>query len=99
ITVLVDHGANIDAKDLRNQTPLMWAAARNNADAVKVLIAHGADVNARTPKKDFPASRPSVFDAAAPTGFTPLLFAVRAGSTGAARALLDAGANVNDTVS
>jgi ankyrin repeat protein len=41
----------------------------------------------------------SVFLSPPPTGFTALLFAVRAGSMDATRALLDAGADVNDALS
>ena len=40
-----------------------------------------------------------MFSVPAPTGFSPLLFAVRAGSIDAVRVLLDAGANVNDVLS
>src|SRR5204862_2941675 len=41
----------------------------------------------------------SVFSSPSPTGFTALLFAVRAGSIQATKALLDAGADVNDMLS
>src|SRR5207342_300293 len=41
----------------------------------------------------------STITTAPPTAFTPLLFAVRAGSLDAVRLLLDAGANVNDLLS
>ena len=37
IKLLVAHGANANGRDARGQTALMWAAARNNADAVKLL--------------------------------------------------------------
>src|SRR5262249_1747432 len=42
-----DHGADPNAKD-RNQgeTPLMFAAGYGRADAVKALVARGADLNA-----------------------------------------------------
>jgi uncharacterized protein len=57
----------------------MWAAAENNADAVKVLLEAGADIKAR--------SKGGVF--------TPFLFAVRAGHIATARVLLDAGAEID----
>jgi uncharacterized protein len=43
-------GANVNAREKSNgQTALMWAAARNNAEAIKVLIEAGADVQATAP--------------------------------------------------
>ena len=98
VRVLLAQGADPDAREtLRGQTALMWAAARNNASVVRVLAEVGADVHART---DNPSSgRGRTFASAPATGFTPLLFAVRAGHLDAARVLLDAGADSNDTVS
>jgi ankyrin repeat protein len=52
----LDEGVPVDLR-VRNKggngswgdtTPLMWAAARGQADALKFLIQHGADVNAQT---------------------------------------------------
>ena len=41
--------AKIDAREkLRGTTALMWAAANSNTDAVRLLIAKGADINARS---------------------------------------------------
>ena len=99
VRLLLEHGADPDARDeYSRQTALMWAAARNNAGAIEALIEHGADVHARTPRRD-PAPGGSYFSSPSATGFTALLFAVRAGQLDATRELLDAGANVNDTVS
>ncbi len=100
LRVLLARGAQVNARDTKGQTPLMWAAARNNADAVRLLVEAGADLTART--NNPPSGRVAqmtVFLSPPPTGFTALLFAVRAGSLSAARALLDAGARVNDTLS
>ena len=100
LKTLIAHGAQLNTRDARGQSPLMWAAARNNADAVRLLIEAGADLQVRTNNK--PAGRAaqmSVFLSPQPTGFTALLFAVRAGSLDAVKALLDAGANVNDALS
>ena len=95
---LLARGADPNAREeLRGQTALMWAAARNNAPVVHLLAEVGADIHART---DNPSPvRGRTFASAPPTGFTPLLFAVRGGHLDAARVLLDAGANVNDAVS
>ena len=47
--VLLDHGAEVNAKEtLRGTTPLMWAADEGHAPAIKLLIEHGADIKARS---------------------------------------------------
>jgi ankyrin repeat protein len=47
--VLVDHGANVNAKEtIRGTTPLMWAADEGHAPAIQYLIQHGADIKARS---------------------------------------------------
>ncbi len=47
--VLIDHGADVNAKEtLRGTTPLMWAADEGHAPAIKLLIDHGADIKARS---------------------------------------------------
>src|SRR6185295_605422 len=49
IAALIDGGANVNAKENdRLQTPLIFAAANNRLDAVKLLIARGADPNVAT---------------------------------------------------
>ena len=98
VRVLLARGADPNAREsLRGQTALMWAAANNNAAAIHVLAEQGADLHART---DNPSRSPGRgFSSAPATGFTPLLFAVRGGHLDAVQVLLDAGADVNDTVS
>jgi ankyrin len=47
ITVLLDHKADVNATDqLRGTTALMWAAEQSHPEAMKVLIARGANVSA-----------------------------------------------------
>jgi ankyrin repeat protein len=100
LKTLVEAGADVNAKDERGQTALMWAAARNNAAAIRTLIESGADLKIRTNNPSSGGGRGnSVFNSPAPTGFTALLFAVRAGSLDAVRTLLDGGADVNDSLS
>ena len=38
----------MNAHGTRGQTALMWAVAQKHPDVVKVLLAHGANVNARS---------------------------------------------------
>ena len=98
VRILLDQGADPDLQEASSgQTALMWAAANNNAAAIRLLTEHGADVNTKTDNPSRSASR--TFAYAPPTGFSALMFAVRAGHIDASRALLDAGANVNDQVS
>jgi len=100
VKTLLQRGATVDAKEhTLGQTALMWAAAENNADAVKVLIEGGADVNMRSATLNFPPFKWGVVGMVStvlPKGsWTPLFYAARENAIAAARALIDAGADVN----
>ena len=45
--MLLSKGANVHAKDLNGSTPLHHAANMGNVRAIELLIASGAEVNAR----------------------------------------------------
>ena len=47
-TVLIEHGANVNATNPGGVTALMIAAADNHANIVELLLKSGADVNARS---------------------------------------------------
>ena len=47
-SILLAKGANVNARAARGQTALMWAVSQKHPDVVKVLLAHGADVHARS---------------------------------------------------
>lgn len=104
VTALVTRKADVNAREpLRDQTALMWAVAQRHADIVGVLLAHGADVNARSRFSRVVVNRANPNDiyhaVVGPVslgGSTPLLFAARAGEVASARLLLRAGANAND---
>jgi ankyrin repeat protein len=109
VRLLLVAGADVNARESsRGQTALMWAAAQGNAAVIGLLIEAGAEVHARATG---PTGRPGAPEPGEQSGrrtefdldgqrldnFTPLLFAVRRGHLEAARTLLRAGANVNDT--
>jgi uncharacterized protein len=110
LKALIEAKADVNAREKsRGQTALMWAAAENNAAAIKVLIDAGADIHARTSEQMVRPQAPTtgVFSAAtgvaAPAAargpsFTALMFAVQLGQMDAVRVLLDARADVNETL-
>ena len=50
IQLLIEKGANINAVDNNEQTPLYWAAERGKLEVIKLLIEK--DVNINTAGKD-----------------------------------------------
>ncbi len=107
IKALLAKGADPNARErTRSQTALMWAAAEGNAAAIPALLAGGAERDARTGDPAPPAAGAGSFSRAAgvspgtslrPT-FTAFLFAVQRGHAQAARALLEAGTSVDETL-
>jgi ankyrin repeat protein len=78
--LLLKAGAEVDAREqLGNQTPLMWAIARRQPAMVALLVAKGADVNARSTVRDYQrvATAESRLKLPDRGGFTPLLYAAR----------------------
>ena len=47
VTLLLEHGANVDQPNGVGVTPLINAAWQNNSAMVGILLAHGAQVNAQ----------------------------------------------------
>ena len=101
IRILIEHGASVDARERSyGETALMWAAAENHPDAAKVLIEHGADVNARSNPLEYSKDRfglEGVMTILPHGHWTPLMYAARQGSLGAARVLAEAHADLNLT--
>jgi ankyrin repeat protein len=46
---LAERGADVNRLNSKNQAPLAGAIFKNEADVIRVLIEHGADVDAGTP--------------------------------------------------
>ena len=105
VQVLLNAGADVNARDGADQTPLHNAA---NSSIVQVLLAAGADVNARDGNDRTPlhnAANLTIIQALLAAGAdvnardtsgnTPLYSIDYRGGVAEAQALLDAGANLN----
>ena len=96
--VLIEAGADVNGREQwRQQTALMWAAAQRQPEMVRLLIDAGAQIDARSQVNDWPRQvtgeprrmyRPF-------GGMTPLMLAARSGCRDCARALVEAGANID----
>jgi ankyrin repeat protein len=83
--LMLDRGAEVNAVDPLGRTALMYAAASDRLplDAVKLLVEHGADVNARDSHKLGGDSGLTVLDIARLHGDTPIVeYLIRAGAKG-----------------
>ena len=97
-TLLLDAGADVNAIELwGQQIALMWAAAQKQPAMIKLLIARGADVDARGAvrnweRKVIKEPRPKDMNQG---GFTPLLYAAREGCIECAKELVAGGADLD----
>ena len=85
VKMLLDAGADVNAKDVNGLTPLWAAVVFKSAtpEVIKMLLDAGANVNDR-------------IDTEHSDGMTPLIFAAIRSTPEVIKMLLDAGANVND---
>lgn len=107
VKLLLDRGARLETKDtLRGTTALMWAAEQGHAAVIELLAERGANPRAQSdtlrPLKRrglgfAPASQQGGANAPVKGGLTALLFAAREGFADCVRALVKAGADVNQT--
>ncbi len=96
--LLLKAGADINlTEQWGGQSPLMWAAAQDQPEMVKFLLANGANPDARGvvrnwERKIIKEPRPKDMNQG---GFTPLLYAAREGCIACARELVAGGADLN----
>jgi ankyrin repeat protein len=98
VQVLLDHGAQVNAKEtLRGTTAIMWAAEQNHADVIRLLVARGADPSVQSvisePKKRYGVNyKGTEFKSG---GLTALILAAREGALDSVAALAAASADLN----
>ena len=100
VRLLLDRGADVNAREAwHGETALMWAAAENHAAVVALLAARGADLNVRSKVPEFPKVKVDaatmVFTALPRGGLTALMLAARQGARDGVRALAEAGADLD----
>lgn len=107
--LLASRKLDVEARNAKDESPLMMAALRGNLDAARTLIARDADVNktgwtplhyaASSGASDAQAmvalllEHSAYIDAASPNGTTPLMMAAQYGEIDVARLLLQEGAD------
>jgi ankyrin repeat protein len=111
VKYLVEHGADVNAKNAKGRTALMWASTNRRLEIVKYLVEHGADVN----PKDYEGST-ALLNAASGRrfnivkylvehgadvnarpefGYTALIYASEKGRLDIVKYLIEHGADVN----
>jgi ankyrin repeat protein len=114
VEMLLNAGADANSSCAGGETALMTASRTGRIGPVEILLAHGADVNAREHKQQTALmwaaaegnlevvnallKRSADFRTPLASGFTPFFFAVREGRTNVALRLIQAGADVNETM-
>jgi uncharacterized protein len=103
VQLLLDRGAQVHRREsLRGTTALMWAAEQGHSDIIRLLVQRGAEVNSPSEvirparRRGLGFANPNApGEAPAKGGLTALLFAVREGALDSVKALVTAGAQVN----
>ena len=84
VSLLVEQGADIHARDIYEHTPLHYAAKKGQTDTVNYLLDHGADVNARA-------------SSGIAQTYPPLWSALKGGHAATAKILIERGTNFQYT--
>lgn len=111
VRVLIEHGANVNATDKHNSTPLHFATEYKNKNVVALLLENGANPNAEsignyTPLHfaakweemdivDLLLSKAVEINIRSTHNLTPLDLAIRSGNVKLVKLLLNNGSNVN----
>jgi ankyrin repeat protein len=99
VKILLDRGADVNGREnYKGQTALMWAAAERHTEIVTLLMQHGADWKVRSLDRETKPPRLSAASSISPIargGFTALAFSAREGDIPTAKAMLDAGVDIN----
>lgn len=82
---LITSGADVNAKNRLNATPLLFAAENGNVELIKLLLSRGANPLAKANFEDD--------ESGIPPSITALMWATKTGSAEAVRLLLERGAN------
>lgn len=97
VGMLLEAGANVHATEsLYGETALHWAAAEDHADTIATLVSRGAPVGVRSATQAFPRRR-SGQSVMSIGSWTPLMYAARQNAQAAGRALVTAGAKLDET--
>ena len=101
VKILLEHGADVNAREnYKGQTALMWAAAERHPAVVKLLLEHGADWKVRSFDRETKMPKLSAASSVTPIargGFTAFLFTAREGDIESAKAMLEAGVDIDQT--
>jgi ankyrin repeat protein len=95
LQVVLDAGAVVSAHEKwYGETALHWAAAENHADAVRLLIARGAQVDERSAAMNYPRRRAgqSILSLGS---WTPLMYAARENAIDVGRVLISSHAGLD----
>jgi uncharacterized protein len=87
VRVLLDNGADIEARNERGETPLFTAVANHNAQMVKLLLEKGAQVSARDNYRETPLTEAA---SSMESDMLPILLAAKPDSEQQDAALLEA---------
>lgn len=105
-TLIASPKTNVEARNAKDESPLMLASLKGLLDVAKQLIDRGADVNkpgwaplhyaatnGHVAVMDLLLENHAYIDAASPNGSTPLMMASLYGTASAVKLLLEAGAD------